>query len=92
MAQLFTNKHNRIVARIAQKEALLADLDTVLSSALQEGVKEYSFKSGPGEENVTNFSPASLRKQIAILESEIEHLYQKIEGTGVVKFKIRRNL
>jgi hypothetical protein len=90
MAQLFTNRQRRLQARIAAKETLLGEMETALSAGLAEGVKEYSFSSGPGDEKIVNFSPTSLRKQISILEKEIEHLYAKIEGTGVVNVRLRR--
>jgi hypothetical protein len=93
MAYITSDRKTRILARIAAKEAALASLDAAFDEVAVSGqVQSYRLASGEGATSTEYRSLHEIRNNIRILEREIEHLYAKIDGTGLVKFKLRRKI
>ena len=90
MSYLPADRIERIRARIAAKEAALADLDAAFADAASH-VQSYRLTSGDGSTSAEYRSLHEIRNNIRILEKDIEHLYQILGGTGIVNFKLRRN-
>ena len=90
MAFLTVAQKKRIKKRIAAKEAALTALDAAYLEASTE-IKEYRFDSGEGSQRVAYRNLDDLRNQISALEAEIDALYRKLSGTGVVNMSLRRN-
>lgn len=81
----------RIIASITTKEAQLivanAAYDAALSSADVEG---YELDTKEGRQRTSLRSPSVISKEIARLESELERLYRRLEGGGLVNLNLRR--
>jgi len=90
MSYLTAAQIARIKARITVKEAALAGLDAAYTDA-QTKIKEYRFDSGEGSQRVMHRDLAEFSRQIAVLESEIDALYRRLDGTGVVNMGLRRH-
>lgn len=92
MAQLISSRHNRILARIAVLEAQLAALDAALLTASASDTLEYRFDSGEGSQRAEFRNLGEMEKAQRNLEKRIEYLYARLEGTGLVKMRLRRNI
>ncbi|MCP4745043.1 MAG: hypothetical protein GY874_02725, partial [Desulfobacteraceae bacterium] len=53
-------------------------------------VKEYQLDGGDGTVRTMYRGAGEIRKQISILENEIEALYRKLSGAGVISMQLRR--
>ena len=91
MAYVTSDRLTRLRARIAAKEAALSVLDDALTEAAIP-VQSHRLANGEGATSSEYRSIHEIRNNIRILEKEIEHLYRKIDGTGVVNFKMRRKI
>ena len=92
MAQLISSRHNRILARIAVLEVQLAALDAALLTASASDTLEYRFDSGEGSQRKEFRNLGEMEKAQRSLEKRIEYLYTRLEGTGLVKMRLRRNI
>lgn len=92
MAYLLSDSITRIQARIVSKEASLAVLEDTLAKASERHVLSYRLGSGDGATSVENRSLHEIRNNIRILENEIDALYRKLNGSGVVNMQLRRKL
>jgi hypothetical protein len=91
MANLPSSTRTRIQASITAKESQLALARTAYETALASGDTEsYLFDSREGKQSTTLRSPSVLAKQVSQLEAEIERLYRRIEGGGIVNMNLRR--
>lgn len=91
MGTLSSVVYNRILAQISTKETQLAAANEAYLKALQSGDTEsYSFDSKEGKQSTTLRSPTVLAKTISQLEAELNRLYRRIEGGGVVNMNLRR--
>ncbi|MCP4748095.1 MAG: hypothetical protein GY874_18455, partial [Desulfobacteraceae bacterium] len=70
MAWLSTFQTMRIKARLAEKQKALSALDKALSEINE--VKEYQLDGGDGTVRTMYRGAGEIRKQISILENEIE--------------------
>lgn len=91
MAYLSPSQTARIQATLSIKEAQLSAAQAAYLKALESGDTEsYLFDSREGKQSTTLRSPSVLSKEIRQLESEIERLYRRLSGTGLVNMNLRR--
>ena len=79
---------NRIQARITALETQQTAIDAAIAAGDEIG--EYRFDSGEGSQRVRYKSIDSLMKSSYNLDRLIEHLYRKLQGTGIVNMNLRR--
>jgi len=89
MACITPSTRIRIEARIAAKETALAALDIAFIAASTE-IEEYRFDSGEGSQRAKYRNLNEIKTNIDGLESEIEALYRRLAGKGVVNITLRR--
>lgn len=91
MSYLPVSTRSRITAQITTKEAQLAAANDAYLAALGSGdIESYQFDSKEGKQATTLRSPTVLLKAIRELESQLERLYRRLDGTGVVNLNLRR--
>jgi hypothetical protein len=90
MSYLIPSRAARIRAKIASKEAQVAALETILENESGTGVQSYRFASGDGAVSTERRSLHETRNNIRILDAEIEALYRKLQGIGIVNMQLRR--
>jgi len=57
---------------------------------LAQDTLEYRFETNEGAQRVERRKLANILKNISVLEAEIDHLYGRLCGTGIVKMNMRR--
>jgi len=88
---LSTTQRARIQAQLDQAELRLTDLYAAALAAIPNSeVSQYEFDSGEGRQRVWRRSPLILQDAIRRLEKEIDQLYSRLEGTGLVRATRRR--
>lgn len=91
MSYLSPLNRQRILAQIATKETQLELANTAYSAALASGDTEsYLFDSKEGKQSTTLRSPSVLFSQIQRLEADLDRLYRRLSGTGVITMNLRR--
>lgn len=91
MGYLSSARKARIKARIVTKEAQLTAARTAYDAALASADTEsYKFDSREGRQETVLRSPSVIAREIDRLESEIDRLYRKLEGGGLVSLNLRR--
>lgn len=79
---------DRITARITALETQQAAIDTAIAAGNELG--EYRFDSGEGSQRVRYRSLKAMTDASYNLDRLIEHLYRKLQGTGIVNVNLRR--
>jgi len=82
-------RRQRIVAIIEKKQAVLDALYDAMTDAAT-AIEDYKFDSNEGSQRAKRRKLEEIQKSITILEAEIYHLAQKLDGTGLVKHNLRR--
>ena len=91
MATLSSPIRARLTATLAVKEQQLTLVQAAYTKALESGDTEsYKFDSREGKQETVLRSPSVLSKEIRILEAEINRLYNRLDGTGLVNMNLRR--
>jgi len=91
MAYLPPSQQARLQATLAVKEEQLSLAQAAYSKALESGDTEsYLFDSREGKQSTTLRSPSVLSKEIRQLEADIDRLYRRLAGTGLVNMNLRR--
>jgi hypothetical protein len=91
MSPLHPSIRARIAAQIASKEATLVKANAAYDSALESShISSYTFDGGEGKQQTFRRKPAEIRIEITNLETEIDSLYRRLGGTGVVNMTLRR--
>lgn len=91
MSYLDPSRQAQIRSRIATKEAQLASLNDAFSEAVKNAeIQSYKFDSGEGEQAATRRKPEDILKAIRLLEAEVDRLYGRLSGKGVVNMSLRR--
>ncbi len=86
-----TCRHQRIQGRIAKKEAQLALLYIELDAAIENvGIESYSLDTGNGKQATKRRDPQKIQELIDTLERQIDSLYRKLKGTGLVNMNMTR--
>lgn len=89
MACITSSTRTRIIASIAAKEAVLAALYVAYTAAATE-FEEYKFNSGEGSQQAKYRNLNEIKTNIDSLESEIDSLYRRLAGKGVINMNLRR--
>lgn len=79
-----------IEARIATKEAQLDKANSTYSSLLDQSIYSYKLDTSAAEQWVQRQKISELQQAIESLESEIDLLYRRLNGTQVVSVRLRR--
>ena len=91
MSYLPSSIRARIQASIDAKEAELTAARASYLSALESGDTEsYMLDTREGKQSTTLRSPSVLRKEIQALESDLNRLYNRLSGSGIVNMNLRR--
>ena len=90
MSYLNSGERTRILALISTKETQLTAANTMLTEALATDVQSYSFDSGEGKQSTTRRKISEIQQTIRSLEAELDRLYRRINGTGIVTMNLRR--
>lgn len=81
----------RIQAQITVKEAQLAVANEAYLKALGSADTEsYTFDSKEGKQATTLRSPSVISNEIKKIEAELNRLYNRLSGTGIVNMNLRR--
>ena len=81
----------RINAQIATKEAQLAAANAAYTASLESSDTEsYTLDTKEGKQSTTLRSPTVIKKQINELESDLDRLYRRLNGSGLVNMNLRR--
>jgi uncharacterized coiled-coil DUF342 family protein len=89
MSCLSSSRRATLIARIEKKEAQLASLETAYDALIHE-IDEYKFNSGEGNQQVKYKSLKQISDEITRLEAEIDSLWRKLNGRGIVNMNLRR--
>ena len=77
--------------RLSTKEVQLAALYTAYDEAIAGAkIDSYTFDSGDARQMAKYRRPETIQKSIAILEAEIDSLWMKLSGFGVIRIQLRR--
>lgn len=91
MSSLSSSLQSRLATTLAIKESQLALAQEAYAKALGSADTEsYLFDSREGKQQTTLRSPSVISKEIRQLETDIERLYRRLSGTGIVNMNLRR--
>lgn len=91
MGYLSATTRERLTAAISLKETQLAAANAAYTAALGSGdVESYQFDSKEGKQSTTLRSPSVIAKEVSRLEQELERLYRRLNGGGIVNLTLRR--
>ena len=79
-----------MLARLAKREASLVIAEASYDELLASNVEMYRFDSTEGEQTTKRRKIQEMRDQIQILESEIDNIRRRLNGTGIVNMNMRR--
>ena len=83
---LLPDRRQRIKRRIETLQAQLDAIDDAITNRLTEGggyVAGYNFSDGQGSQQMTYVRVSDLMEKQRYIESQIEMLYRKLNGTGL---------
>lgn len=81
-------RQTRIIARIAALEGHRDAIDAAMLAGNEIG--EYRFDSGEGSQRVRYRTLKQMLSAIDNIDRMIEHLYRKLQGTGILNINLRR--
>jgi hypothetical protein len=90
MPRLTSELRAAIEARIAVKEAQLDEANTTYSSLLSQSIYSYKLDTSAADQWVQRQKISELQQAIGSLESEIDLLYGRLNGTQVISVRLRR--
>lgn len=91
MAYLPPDIRARIEAQITSKTEQLAAVNTAyLNSLTNAEIQTYTLDTGEGKQSTTRRKPEELQRAIRILETDLERLYRRLNGGGLVNMNLRR--
>lgn len=79
-----------MLARLAKREASLVIAEASYDELLASNVEMYRFDSTEGEQTTKRRKIQEMRDQIQSLESEIDNIRRRLNGTGIVNMNMRR--
>lgn len=89
MAFFTSSRQSSIRARITRKETSLTNLYVIYDSLNED--KEHRFDSGEGSQRTQFRDIDKVGEEIRKTEKELDALYRKLNGTGVVNINLRRS-
>lgn len=88
---LCSTRRQQILDRIVKKEEQLISLNTQYDEALENvSIESYTLDTGNGKQSTKRRNPEEIQKLISTIEKEIDSLYRKIRGTGLVNLNQSR--
>lgn len=90
MPCLNTSKRAAILARITKLKTQLVIANDTLDSGLSTDIREYRFDSGEGSQRVEYKTFKEMTAIVDWLESRIDYLTRKLNGTGLLNMNLRR--
>lgn len=88
---LCSTRRQQILDRIVKKEEQLISLNTQYDEALENvSIESYTLDTGNGKQSTKRRNPEEIQKLISTTEKEIDSLYRKIRGTGLVNLNQSR--
>lgn len=90
MSCLTTARRTQLQSRLTRKLAQLTKAYDSYDSLLDESIESYKFDSGEGSQQVKRRALENLDKAIDKLETNIDWLQQKLDGTGIAYANMRR--
>lgn len=91
MSCITSAERARIVAQINTKQAQLEAANAAYTAALSNvEIQTFRFDSGEGSQSTTRRKPAEISSEITRLESELNRLYRRLDGGGIVNMNLRR--
>ena len=90
MPCLTSTRRAALLVRLAKREASLAIADAAYDELLANTIEAYRFDSTEGEPQTKRRKVADAKKQVDELESEIDSIRRRLNGTGVINMNLRR--
>ena len=91
MSCLNSSTRTVLLARLAKREASLVIAEASYDELLASNVEMYRFDSTEGEQTTKRRKIQEMRDQIQSLESEIDNIRRRLNGTGIVNMNMRRH-
>jgi hypothetical protein len=89
MACISTARRTALLAELATLEALKTKYESALTE-VSAGVESYKFDSGEGSQQTKNRSLKEIRETLDWVNSRIEAINRRLNGTGIVNLNLRR--
>jgi hypothetical protein len=91
MSYLSSAIRTRIEQQIATKTAQLDAANTAYTAALANSeIQTFTLDTGEGKQSSTRRNPKQLLEVIRLLESDLDRLYRRLNGGGIVNMNLRR--
>jgi len=90
MPCLSTSRRNELNARLIKRRASLVLAEATYDELIASGITSYRFDSTEGEQQTVRQKPGDVKKQIDMLEAEIDSIARKLTGGGIVNMGLRR--
>lgn len=90
MSCLSTSTRSDIQTKITRLQAQLVIANDTLDSAVGNEILEYRFDSGEGSQRTEYRTFSEMTKIIDWLESRIDYLTRRLNGTGLSNLNLRR--
>jgi len=91
MPCLTSTRRAALIIRLAKREASLVIAEATYDELLANPVESYRFDSTEGEQQTKRRKVADAKQQVDELESEIDSIRRRLNGTGVVNMNLRRS-
>jgi predicted nucleotidyltransferase len=82
----------RLQAQLTAKEASLEIAMATYNKLLENDILEYNFGAADSHQRARRVDVEKIKRQVNALESEIEALYRRLDGYGLVSINLRRKL
>jgi len=79
-------------AKLAKKKASLIIAETTYDELLAGGNESYRFDSSEGSQSTKKRKLQEVKDQIDSLESEIEGICRRLNGSGLTRVSLKRNI
>jgi len=89
MTCITSSTKTRLEARLAVKIAQLEKADEAYDASLTE-VEEYRLNTGEGTQQMKYRDLKGLEDTISRLEAQIDAIYRRLEGKGIMNLNLRR--
>lgn len=90
MSGLTASVRARIQARITKLEAAIDAAEDTLLELMSSAEESYKFDSREGSQQLKNKDVTQLQQTIDDMYTQLEHLYQRLGGIGIMRLNLRR--